>query len=161
MPTILIAALIIVGFYAICAVATIILVSIGPPSPKKLDFQSRFDNGIAKSLQAAPYIFFVSAAITALSCLWISPHLQFLAVAAFSAVGVFITKCYHWRIRSSTTWFVTALVGLIPYLIARRLFHLPRPALLPVMQYACVTIAVIEGLTWLFRARLASLRQTP
>lgn len=161
MSAFLIVALIIVGFFGFCAITTMILVSIGPPKPGKLDFQSRFDDGITRSLRVAPYIFTVATAISAILSLWVSPQIEFLAVAGFSAVGVFISRCFHWRIRSSTTGLLTALAWLVPYLAARRIFQLPKPALLPLLQYVSVTIAVTAALTWLFRSKLKRMRRTP
>ena len=80
-----------------------------------------------------------------------------LAFASASGVCAFIAKCFYWRFRNFSSGFMTAMAWLVPYLIARQVLY-PRPHGLLVIEYAALSIGLINGLTWIFRGKIRDLR---
>jgi len=117
----------------------------------------RYDAAVGQTLRSAPYVFIGCAVAFAILCYWGSPDMIFISFAGVSGLCAFIAKCFHWRFRSSMTGFITAMAWLIPYLVAKQ-FVDPQPPGLPVLEYAALSIGIISGLTWIFRAKIGGLR---
>jgi hypothetical protein len=116
-----------------------------------------YDAAISQTLRSAPYVFVGCATAFAILCFWRSPDMIFISFAGVSGLCAFIAKCFYWRFRGFMTGFITAMAWLIPYLVAKQ-FVYPRPHGLPVLEYAALSLGIINGLTWIFRAKIGGLR---
>ena len=119
--------------------------------PKKMD------SAFSQTLRNATYIDVGCFVLLAAMSLWRSPDLVYMAFAVVSGVSAFIAKCYYWRRRSFTTGFITAMAWLIPYLIARQIVY-PRPHGIFVFEYVALSIAIVNGFTWIFRKKIRNSR---
>jgi hypothetical protein len=116
----------------------------------------RLDAAFSQTLRSAPYVFIGCFVLFALLCFWRSPDLVFISFAAISGVCAFVAQCFYWRFRSFMTGLITAMAWLIPYLTARQFVYPPHG--LPVLEYAALSIGIINGLTWIFRVKIQGLR---